>query len=50
MLQKLQILSATGSKPCLLAEGQGAGKGEEDNTIDQQFGQSTKEKLHSDAI
>ena len=42
---KLHILSATAFKPCLLAEGQGAGIGKEDNTIDQQFGQSNKEPL-----
>ena len=43
-------LCKTASKLCLLAEGQGAGKGEEDNTIDQQFGQSTKEPLHFRSI
>ena len=42
---KLHIASATAFKPCLLAEGQGAGIGKEDNTIDQQFGQSNKEPL-----
>ena len=42
---KLHIVSATVFKPCLLAEGQGAGIGKEDNTIDQQFGQSNKEPL-----
>ena len=46
MLRIAHSLCKTASKLCLLAEGQGAGKGEEDNTIDQQFGQSTKEPLH----
>ena len=51
MLRKIaHSLCKTASKLCLLAEGQGAGKGEEDNTIDQQFGQSTKEPLHFRSI